>query len=474
MTSTIEIPQVRVFMSYSWTSKEHEDWVLELATRLTENGIDLKLDKWDLKEGQDIYSFMENMVSSKDIDKVLVVCDKGYAEKAEKRAGGVGTETQIITPEVYKDIEQEKFIPILAERGSNNEEYIPTYMKTRKYIDMSSEEVYEQGFEKLLRNLYQRPEHFRPERGKPPGWLFEDGVQHFKTTNTNKQLQNAFKRNPSMVKGLSKRFVDEFLEILEQFQEEPKGEEPVDELIVNSINKLLPLRDDFINFLEFQCQSYEEIDIDILIDFFERIYRFTCERITEHYKFLIQELFLYTVMVLLDNSQHNKLGELLNSEFFILKNVSGDLRNGGFDIFQFYLPIIEEQRKKRLNSKRLSLTAELLVHRTTLRKYTKQKLVEADLLLYYLSSIYDRVFNRLWFPRTYVYGEDVKVQLLQRLVSKRFFEKVKILLGVENPQELKNKIISFKNEYRSGFSGSFEGIEDIQYHIDPEKICTLP
>jgi hypothetical protein len=72
-----------VFISYCWTSPEHEKWVHDLALRLMEtDGIDVKLDKWDLKPGQDKFAFMESMVNDNSIDKVLIICDKGYKEKA--------------------------------------------------------------------------------------------------------------------------------------------------------------------------------------------------------------------------------------------------------------------------------------------------------------------------------------------------------------------------------------------------------
>ena len=45
----------KLFISYSWSSPEHEQWVLKLATELRENGVDVTLDKWDLKEGHDAY-----------------------------------------------------------------------------------------------------------------------------------------------------------------------------------------------------------------------------------------------------------------------------------------------------------------------------------------------------------------------------------------------------------------------------------
>jgi hypothetical protein len=74
---------------------------LQLGTELRESSVDVILDKWDLKEGHDANAFMEKMVADPDIKKVVLVCDKKYAEKADRRSGGVGTEAQIISPEIY-------------------------------------------------------------------------------------------------------------------------------------------------------------------------------------------------------------------------------------------------------------------------------------------------------------------------------------------------------------------------------------
>ena len=68
----------KLFISYSWTSTEHEDWVLKLAHDLAESGVEVKFDKWDLKEGQDPYHFMEQMVADETITKVIMICDKKY------------------------------------------------------------------------------------------------------------------------------------------------------------------------------------------------------------------------------------------------------------------------------------------------------------------------------------------------------------------------------------------------------------
>ena len=56
------------------------------------------------------------MVSDPEIKKVAIICDRMYVEKANERSGGVGTETQIITPEIYEKEDQGKFVAIIAEK----------------------------------------------------------------------------------------------------------------------------------------------------------------------------------------------------------------------------------------------------------------------------------------------------------------------------------------------------------------------
>jgi hypothetical protein len=78
----------KVFISYSWTSQAHQDRVREWAERLVEDGIDVVLDLFDLKEGDDKYAFMERMVTDPNVSHVLLICDKSYAEKGRHSKAG--------------------------------------------------------------------------------------------------------------------------------------------------------------------------------------------------------------------------------------------------------------------------------------------------------------------------------------------------------------------------------------------------
>lgn len=104
------VRQPKLFISYSWTSATHVEWVMQLATDLRTNGVDAIIDQWHLKEGQDAHSFMEQMVRDEKIEKVILVCDKKYVDRANSREGGVGVESQVITQKIYGDVSQTKFV----------------------------------------------------------------------------------------------------------------------------------------------------------------------------------------------------------------------------------------------------------------------------------------------------------------------------------------------------------------------------
>ena len=152
----------KVFISYCWKNKTYQDKVLHLAERLRENGVDVTLDQWDLRPGQDMNAFME--MSIRDAEKVLILCESKYKEKADARKGGVGKETTIITPEVYGQYRQEKFIPVVMESPAS----FPAYLKSAMAVFYVTEA--EEEFEKLLRSIYEVHKE-KPPLGKIPDWV---------------------------------------------------------------------------------------------------------------------------------------------------------------------------------------------------------------------------------------------------------------------------------------------------------------
>lgn len=135
----------KVFASYSHDSEEHKQWVLKLCTKLRENDVDVMLDQEDTRLGSDLTVFMEKLKSA---DRVLVICTDNYVQKANDREGGVGYEATIITAEIARNLKTEKFIPII--RQSSNGEKAPIFLETRRYIDFSNPENFDENLKELL------------------------------------------------------------------------------------------------------------------------------------------------------------------------------------------------------------------------------------------------------------------------------------------------------------------------------------
>ena len=158
----------RVFISYSWSKTGDDQFVINLAKAIKDNGVEVILDKWHLKPGQDTNAFMEKMVVDPSVSHVLMLCDREYQRKANARVGGVGTEAQIISPALYKKVDQTKFIPVVRERGTDGEVFLPAFMTGRKYVDLSSDEQYDKGLDELVRLFYEVPLYPEPKLGKEP------------------------------------------------------------------------------------------------------------------------------------------------------------------------------------------------------------------------------------------------------------------------------------------------------------------
>lgn len=135
-----------------------------MATRLRENGIDVVLDQWDLKYGHDLPHFME--ASVRESDSVILVCTPEYARKADVGKGGAGYEKRIVTGEMFQNVDPSKFIP-LVRRGSN-EEALPSFLKSKNYIDFRNDSEFDEKLKDLLYQLHGVPKHPRPKLGPSP------------------------------------------------------------------------------------------------------------------------------------------------------------------------------------------------------------------------------------------------------------------------------------------------------------------
>lgn len=160
----------KVFISYSHDSPAHKRWVLELGTKLVENGVDVILDQWDIGLGGDLTLFIEQGITES--DRVLVICTDSYVSKANAGKDGVGYERMIVTAELFENLGTDKFIPVI--RQASGEKETPTFLGTRVYADFRNENQFDEEFEKLIRELYGEPETQKPPLGEKPSFAKQE------------------------------------------------------------------------------------------------------------------------------------------------------------------------------------------------------------------------------------------------------------------------------------------------------------
>jgi len=437
----------KVFISYSWTNTKHVNWVIELAERLMRDGVLVVLDKWDLKEGQDKYVFMEQMVTKEDIKKVLVVCDRLYQKKADERVGGVGTESQIISPEVYEKTDQKKFIPLVTEYDEEGKPCLPAFLKGRIYLDFSSDDQFEESYEKLLRNLFDRPSLKKPPLGTPPSYLFEDEPVSIKTAHYVKQIKNALLNDKKTTKGLVEDYFEVLLASLEDYRIKEKPGVEFDDIVIESIERLLPLRNDFIDFIMTVFKYSESIDVDRFHHFFERLIKYLYKPEDVHswnrtdfdnYKFFVYELFLYFIAGLIKLEKYSTASYFINSSYFFKEDNMGQLRHSNVSILNQHVKSLDYNRNRRLNLQRYSITADLVKQRANRQDIPFHLLIDADLILFYVTCLQDDAFQ-IWYPHCCVYARG-GTEFFARTVSRKYVDKIRVLFNAKDLSEFKAQI----------------------------------
>ena len=452
----------KLFISYSWSNAEHEQWVIDLASNLRESGVDVILDKWYLKEGHDAVAFMEKMVTDPDIRKVVIVCDEKYAAKADERSGGVGTETQIISGEIYANQAQEKFVAVLSAKDENGNPYLPTYYQSRIYIDLSEEDRYSNNFERLLRWIFDEPIYVKPELGSKPSFLSEGEHVSLGTTAIFKRCVDAIKNHKVYASGTFDAYCTVFAENLERFRiSKPDGE--FDDAVIRSVDEFLPFRNEIIQlFIAISQYAPEEKFIQRLHRFFESMIPYMYRppnipswgaRDFDNYKFIVHELFLYALAVMLKYERIEQANYLLQQQYYSLGNL--DHSQNVMDNFAVFYQDTNSfaYRNQRLELGRISLRAEILKARCAGSGIDFRYLLQADFVAFMRAEVETQRSSPgwgTWWPETLIYLDPFNsaFEIFARSVSKSYFNKSKVLLSIEAPKDLEPLLSSYQDGSR--------------------------
>lgn len=461
--------ELKVFISYSWTSDEYADQVLDLATRLRESSaVDVVLDRWDLKPGQDKYKFMEQMSTDPNVQKVLVLCDKRYAERANNREGGVGTESTIISQEVYNQVEQGKFIPVVMEHDPAGEPYLPVFLKSRIYIDLSDPRRFEAGYETLVLTIGGQLPHAKPALGRKPSAATLGSRPSPPTTHARRAFEDAVLRDKRSAVGLAADYLDALAEALRalRLDNEPlPDKEALPGVMLERLEAWKPWRDEFTGFLRFASRYTRDMSLlEGLPNLFEKCLalmdgQYRRNVVNEHINYIAQETLLYAVATLLRASNFEAVDVLVDGYYRDNRDSEGG-RLQRYTVFAHgetrYLESVAQQSWGRKYIQPLWKLTEM---RATDEAVPFEALREADVLIYtrFLLEKQREGFRLLsWYPITFSldYARDYEFTCptFERATSRRYFSQLKVAIGVESKDELLQKwnaAFSSKDEVRS-------------------------
>jgi hypothetical protein len=154
----------------------------------------------------------------------------------------------------------------------------------------------------------------------------------------------------------------------------------------------------------------------------------------DEYRFFNYEIVLYIVAILMKKEHYKEASEIIFARFFYSNG--HQFQDDDITSFNNYIRSLDDLRNKRLNSNRVSITADQIKERAKSSVVDFHDLMRADCLLYFVMSLKGRLFK--WYPRTLIYHEHhADFDFFIRLKSLRQFEKVKSLFGVNTIEEFK-------------------------------------
>ena len=461
----------RAFFSYSWTSEEHAEWIRQLADRLIHDGVDVILDQYDLKEGNDTSAFMERSVNDPTVTHVIALSDRRYAERADARDGGVGTETLILTPEVYAEAGQERVIPVVLEHLENGDAALPIFLRGRWYIDMSAPQGEQEGYEQLLRVLHGKPRHERPALGSPPDYITTSAPTR-RTATRLRAFVDALQREKATTFSLAGDFLFEVRSELSTLKIEPAlSDIELDEAVMAKLAATLPLRDEIIAFFAAVLKFSSDDRLSrTLGDALETVLQQLTAPIGsyyprqfDHFQFLAHELLLYVVALASKHFRLDVIRSLTERAYLPPPRYIHDGRTQAvsYVAMRGYYETLE--RRCRSGDRDHLSTADLIRDRATNLAATFDELVGADLLLF-LKDLLSTAHDDRWYPILMGHAKRAP-SLLRRATQKSEFKLLMPLLGVTSGDDLRAKVGQELDGRRakgwSMYSNTFIGLDQL-------------
>lgn len=436
----------RAFISYSWSSPGHQARIRHWAEQLVNDGVDVVLDIWDLKEGDDKYAFMEKMVTDESVTHVLVFSDSEYAAKADARKAGVGTESQIISREVYSRVQQSKFLPVVCEFDNSGEPFLPTFFKSRIWIDFSSSEAANDNWEQLIRVLYGKPAYEKPTLGKAPTYVTTDVAVPASPVGAKfAALRQAVTQEKRGLKVYRQDFLDACCDYADALRIRSRPDvESMGQRVLEDCGKLKLVRDQIVDWvlLESGAGASEEFG-EALIALLERLLELKSRPPEvnswndvwfEAHRVFVYETFLYIVAALLKTDSFGSL-HLILTNHYVLPEMEAVGANR-FDTFDAFYGNSESLQILAPEGRKLHAPAAELIKRQADRTDLPfADVLQAELLVLMMAFVTDAC---RWYPQTLHYSSrSGAFPFFVRAARHRDFQKLAKITGIGSGEKLR-------------------------------------
>lgn len=454
----METPTPRLFISYRWSSPAHEQWVLILATELRAAGIDVILDKWNLREGQDTSSFMETTVSDETISKVLLVCDQGYVERADSRTGGVGIESQIISKAVYDKTDQTKYAAAALQLDGSGRPLLPIFLASRIYFDFTAGVRYANSFQQVVRWCYGKPFYTVPPLGTPPKFLDETFQPPTLVNIPTARFNSAINRGDADSANAAKSLLRDAAAASRSLALSLHSNDLADQVVYDTIYAIMPTIDECLQAAEVLLAVGDQASIDEVHSFFEQIVQLWDYRVESPYssfdndvlRFFGHYCFVGVIAICMKRRYFSQADKLLGTPFFVSRPGSVTGSPQYYDCLRPYLSSIEERRKSRLGLNRISVHADIISDSfNRIKTISFADFMEADFTLY-LRSLIASSFGGVvvdWYPISLLYAASASGAFpsYARGLSMTFYSRLKTVLYNSPPDGLRSALIPYQS-----------------------------
>ena len=298
-----------------------------------------------------------------------------------------------------------------------------------------------------------------------------------------KQIEEAILHNPKASNWLIRSYLNNILDTLDRFLITNTTWSNIDEDVIQKIAEMEDIRDSFIDLTDLVFKFDLDVNLEIFKEFFEKLIGYPNkvkkslntfnELQFDHFLFITHELFLYMIAVLLKYTLYNHINYFISENYFC-EWFYEQIDPISFTWIRHYIRSLDEINNSKLESKRISVTADTIKERAIRHDINFDDLRNADIVLYTFGSLFYNTWR--WPILSIFWGHNHRINILlfQKLSSQIFFDKVKNIFRVKNIAEFK-ELLSEAQERNSktNYSIDWRNIPDMSDIFDIEKIATI-